>query len=69
MFIPPMLLQTAPGPFSHGDFMYEPNIDDDPVKYNSQHNSQQAGDEYVNDDDLLFIVNQILNNPDYLPNT
>ncbi|WP_238656050.1 cohesin domain-containing protein [Paenibacillus piscarius] len=39
--------------------------DVDPVKYNAQ----QAGDEYVNDDDLLFIVDQILNNPDYLPNT
>ncbi|MBB6022465.1 hypothetical protein HNR77_003562 [Paenibacillus sp. JGP012] len=38
--------------------------DVDPSKYNSQ----QAGDEYVNDDDLLFIVEQILNNPDYLPN-
>lgn len=39
--------------------------DVDPVKYNAH----QAGDEYVNDDDLLFIVDQILNNPDYLPNT
>lgn len=39
--------------------------DVDPVKYNAQ----QAGDEYVNDDDLLFIVDQLLNNPDYLPNT
>lgn len=39
--------------------------DVDPIKYNAQ----QAGDEYVNDDDLLFIVDQILNNPDYLPNT
>ncbi|WP_342477462.1 cohesin domain-containing protein [Paenibacillus sp. FSL H7-0350] len=39
--------------------------DVDPVKYNAQ----QAGDEYVNDDDLLFIVDQILNNPDYLPNS
>lgn len=39
--------------------------DVDPVKYNAQ----QAGDEYMNDDDLLFIVDQILNNPDYLPNT
>ncbi|WP_208607122.1 cohesin domain-containing protein [Paenibacillus typhae] len=35
----------------------------DPVKYNAQ----QAGDEYVNDDDLLFIVEQMLSNPDYLP--
>ncbi|MBP2114829.1 hypothetical protein J2Z70_005013 [Paenibacillus silagei] len=39
--------------------------DVDPVKYNAQ----QAGDEYVNEDDLLFIVDQILNNSDYLPNT
>lgn len=39
--------------------------DVDPVKYNAQ----QAGDEYVNDDDLLFIVDQILNNPEYLPNS
>ncbi|WP_342562368.1 cohesin domain-containing protein [Paenibacillus sp. FSL R7-0345] len=39
--------------------------DVDPVKYNAQ----QAGDEYVNDDDLLYIVEQILDNPDYLPNT
>ncbi|WP_341347141.1 cohesin domain-containing protein [Paenibacillus sp. FSL H3-0469] len=38
--------------------------DVDPIKYNAQ----QAGDEYVNDDDLLFIVDQILNNSDYLPN-
>ena len=36
----------------------------DLIKYNAQ----QAGDEYVNDDDLLFIVDQMLNNPDYLPN-
>lgn len=27
MFISPMLLQTAPGPFSHSDFIYEPKID------------------------------------------
>ncbi|MEK3863572.1 cohesin domain-containing protein [Paenibacillus sp. FSL H7-0716] len=39
--------------------------DVDPVKYNAQ----QAGDEYVNDDDLLYIVDQILSNPNYLPNS
>ncbi|MNC10573.1 hypothetical protein D3C75_582270 [compost metagenome] len=39
--------------------------DVDPVKYNAD----QAGDEYVNDDDLLYIVDQMLNNPDYSPNT
>ncbi|GAA4837486.1 hypothetical protein GCM10023310_13790 [Paenibacillus vulneris] len=33
----------------------------DPSKYDAD----QAGDEYVNDDDLVFIVNQILNNSNY----
>lgn len=27
MFIPPMLLQTAPRPFSHADYVFEPKID------------------------------------------
>ncbi|MCE3203401.1 ATP-dependent DNA ligase [Paenibacillus sonchi] len=38
MFISPMLLQTAPGPFSHSDFIYEPKIDGHRMIY-----SQQAG--------------------------
>ncbi|MEK3673504.1 ATP-dependent DNA ligase [Paenibacillus sp. FSL R10-2771] len=38
MFISPMLLQTAPGPFSHSDFIYEPKIDGHRLPY-----SQQAG--------------------------
>lgn len=38
MFISPMLLQTAPGPFSHSDYIYEPKIDGHRLPY-----SQQAG--------------------------
>lgn len=38
MFISPMLLQTAPGPFSHSDFIYEPKIDGHRLIY-----SQQSG--------------------------
>ncbi|RRJ66253.1 hypothetical protein EHV15_27550 [Paenibacillus oralis] len=32
------------------------------------HQADQVIDETVNDDDLLYIVNQILNNPNYTPN-
>ncbi|GGF72670.1 SPBc2 prophage-derived DNA ligase-like protein LigB [Paenibacillus albidus] len=38
MFISPMLLQTASGPFSHSDYIYEPKIDGHRLIY-----SQQAG--------------------------
>lgn len=38
MFISPMLLQTAPRPFSHSDFIYEPKIDGHRLIY-----SQQSG--------------------------
>ncbi|MBW4083548.1 ATP-dependent DNA ligase [Paenibacillus sp. S150] len=38
MFISPMLLQTAPGPFSHSDYIFEPKIDGHRLIY-----SQQAG--------------------------
>ncbi len=36
MFISPMLLQTAPGPFSHSDFIYEPKIDGHRLIYSQQ---------------------------------
>ncbi|MEK3768494.1 ATP-dependent DNA ligase [Paenibacillus sp. FSL R5-0887] len=38
MFISPMLLQTAAGPFSHSDFIYEPKIDGHRLIY-----SQESG--------------------------
>ncbi|MEK5400613.1 ATP-dependent DNA ligase [Paenibacillus sp. FSL K6-2859] len=38
MFISPMLLQTASGPFSHNDYIFEPKIDGHRLPY-----SQQAG--------------------------
>lgn len=38
MFISPMLLETAPGPFSHSDFIYEPKVDGHRLIY-----SQQSG--------------------------
>ncbi|UPK45869.1 ATP-dependent DNA ligase [Paenibacillus pabuli] len=38
MFISPMLLETAPGPFSHSNFIYEPKVDGHRLIY-----SQQAG--------------------------
>ncbi|QUL57594.1 ATP-dependent DNA ligase [Paenibacillus tritici] len=38
MFISPMLLQTASGPFSHSDYIYEPKIDGHRLIF-----SQQAG--------------------------
>ncbi|QMV40241.1 cohesin domain-containing protein [Cohnella cholangitidis] len=31
----------------------------------SKHDADQAGDEHINDDDLLFIVNEMLNNTNY----
>ncbi|WP_332910064.1 ATP-dependent DNA ligase [Paenibacillus sonchi] len=39
MFISPMLLQTAPGPFSHSDYIFEPKIDGHRLIY-----SQQVGE-------------------------
>ncbi|SET61788.1 DNA ligase-1 [Paenibacillus sp. NFR01] len=36
MFISPMLLQTAPGPFSHSDFIYEPKVDGHRLIYSQQ---------------------------------
>ncbi len=36
MFISPMLLQTAPRPFSHSDFIYEPKIDGHRLIYSQQ---------------------------------
>ncbi|GGG13940.1 SPBc2 prophage-derived DNA ligase-like protein LigB [Paenibacillus albidus] len=38
MFISPMLLQPAPGPFSHNDFIFEPKIDGHRLIY-----SQESG--------------------------
>ncbi|MCM3206367.1 ATP-dependent DNA ligase [Paenibacillus illinoisensis] len=38
MFISPMLLETAPGPFSHSDFIFEPKVDGHRLIY-----SQQSG--------------------------
>jgi DNA ligase 1 len=38
MFISPMLLQTAPGPFSHNDYIFEPKIDGHRLIY-----SQESG--------------------------
>ncbi|ASA22061.1 ATP-dependent DNA ligase [Paenibacillus donghaensis] len=38
MFISPMLLQTAPRPFSHSDYIYEPKVDGHRLIY-----SQQSG--------------------------
>ncbi|MBT2287955.1 hypothetical protein J7E73_02180 [Paenibacillus albidus] len=38
MFISPMLLQTAPGQFSHSDYIYEPKIDGHRLIY-----SQESG--------------------------
>ncbi|MGC5773591.1 ATP-dependent DNA ligase [Paenibacillus pabuli] len=39
MFISPMLLATAPSPFSHSNFIYEPKVDGHRLIY-----SQQAGE-------------------------
>ncbi|WP_413373337.1 ATP-dependent DNA ligase [Paenibacillus taichungensis] len=39
MFISPMLLETAPGPFSHSEFIFEPKVDGHRLIY-----SQQAGE-------------------------
>ncbi len=36
MFISPMLLQTAPGPFSHSNFIFEPKIDGHRLIYSQQ---------------------------------
>lgn len=36
MFISPMLLETAPGPFSHSDYIFEPKVDGHRLLY-SQH--------------------------------
>lgn len=36
MFISPMLLQTAPGPFSHSDYIFEPKIDGHRLIYSQQ---------------------------------
>lgn len=38
MFISPMLLETAPGPFSHSDYLFEPKVDGHRLIY-----SQQSG--------------------------
>ncbi|MET1174578.1 ATP-dependent DNA ligase [Paenibacillus amylolyticus] len=38
MFISPMLLETAPGPFSHSDYIFEPKVDGHRLIY-----SQQSG--------------------------
>jgi len=38
MFISPMLLETAPGPFSHSDFIFEPKVDGHRLIY-----SQRSG--------------------------
>lgn len=38
MFINPMLLKTAPGPFSHSDYIFEPKVDGHRLIY-----SQQSG--------------------------
>ncbi|PAD31879.1 ATP-dependent DNA ligase [Paenibacillus sp. 7523-1] len=38
MFISPMLLETAPGPFSHSDFIFEPKVDGHRLIF-----SQQSG--------------------------
>lgn len=39
MFIPPMLLETASGPFSHSNFIFEPKVDGHRLVY-----SQENGD-------------------------
>nr|WP_154957413.1 ATP-dependent DNA ligase [Paenibacillus xylanexedens] len=39
MFISPMLLETAPGPFSHSDYIFEPKVDGHRLIY-----SQKSGD-------------------------
>ncbi|GAS82363.1 ATP-dependent DNA ligase [Paenibacillus amylolyticus] len=36
MFISPMLLETAPGPFSHSEFIFEPKVDGHRLIYSQQ---------------------------------
>lgn len=49
MFISPMLLQTAPGPFSHSDFIYEPKIDGHRMIYSQQNGKVRLYTRHNND--------------------
>ncbi|MDF9845405.1 ATP-dependent DNA ligase [Paenibacillus sp. PastF-1] len=49
MFISPMLLQTAPGPFSHSEFIYEPKIDGHRLIYSQQNGKIRLYTRHDND--------------------
>ena len=49
MFISPMLLQTAPRPFSHSDYIYEPKIDGHRLIFSQQSNKVRLYTRHNND--------------------
>lgn len=49
MFISPMLLETAPGPFSHSDYIFEPKVDGHRLIYSQQSGSVRLYTRHNND--------------------
>lgn len=49
MFISPMLLETAPGPFSHSDFIFEPKVDGHRLIYSQQFGNVRLYTRHNND--------------------
>ncbi|MGN7352335.1 ATP-dependent DNA ligase [Paenibacillus amylolyticus] len=49
MFISPMLLETAPGPFSHLDYLFEPKVDGHRLIYSQQSGSVRLYTRHHND--------------------
>ncbi|CAM3303890.1 hypothetical protein [Paenibacillus taichungensis] len=49
MFISPMLLETAPEPFSHSDYIFEPKVDGHRLLYSQQSGSVRLYTRHHND--------------------
>ncbi|CAI6022939.1 Multifunctional non-homologous end joining DNA repair protein LigD [Paenibacillus sp. JJ-100] len=49
MFISPMLLETAPGPFSHSNYIFEPKVDGHRLIYSQQSGSVRLYTRHNND--------------------
>ncbi|WP_366295412.1 hypothetical protein [Paenibacillus sp. AN1007] len=49
MFISPMLLETAPGPFSHSNYLFEPKVDGHRLIYSQQDGNVRLFTRHNND--------------------